>query len=229
MRIGGLQKFSMIDYPGKLCAIVFTQGCNFRCPYCHNPELVSFDQFGPEIAEEKIFDFLKTRIGKLDAVSITGGEPTLHDGLPEFMKKLKQMGFLVKLDSNGTDPEMLEKVISEKLVDYIAMDIKAPFEKYEWVVRKKVDLDKIRQSIKLIKSSGIDYEFRTTLVKGLTSIEDVKKMSRMLGDAKRYYLQNFVPTKTLDEEFLNFEPFESVHLESIISEFNGDLVEFKVR
>jgi len=229
MRIGGLQKFSMIDYPGKLCAIVFTQGCNFRCPYCHNPELVSFDQFGPQIPEEEIFEFLKNRVGKLDAVSITGGEPTLHKGLPQFMRKLKEMGFLVKLDSNGTDPEMLEKVISEKLVDYIAMDIKAPFEKYEWVVRQKVDLDKIKRSIKLIKSSGIDYEFRTTLVKGLSSIEDVKKMSRMLGDAKRYFLQNFVSVKTLDQEFLNFDSFESGHLESLISEFSGDLVEFKVR
>ncbi|HEC86320.1 MAG TPA: anaerobic ribonucleoside-triphosphate reductase activating protein, partial [Thermoplasmatales archaeon] len=139
MIIGGFQRFSLIDYPGKICAIIFTQGCNFRCPYCHNPELVNPKLFQEPIDENDIFRFLEMRKGKLDAVEITGGEPTLQPDLIEFMRKIKAMGFLIKLDTNGTNPEVVEKIIKNKLVDYIAMDVKAPLEKYEKVVRAKVD------------------------------------------------------------------------------------------
>ncbi|OQX50761.1 MAG: anaerobic ribonucleoside-triphosphate reductase activating protein [Candidatus Cloacimonas sp. 4484_209] len=133
MKIGGFQKVSLIDYPGKICAIVFTRGCNFRCPYCHNPELVLPENYSPLIPEEEIFSFLEKRRGKLDAVEITGGEPTLQEDLTEFIRKIKEMGFLVKLDTNGSFPSVLEKVIYSGLVDYIAMDVKAPLEKYRQV------------------------------------------------------------------------------------------------
>ena len=139
MRIGGLQKSSLIDYPGKICAIVFTIGCNFRCPYCHNPELV--DETAEELSQDEFFAFLEKRIGKLDAVTITGGEPTLHNDLVPFIIKIKELGFLVKLDSNGTHPDVLAQLISEKSVDYIAMDIKAPLQKYTQTVARPVDIE----------------------------------------------------------------------------------------
>ncbi|MCD6399036.1 MAG: anaerobic ribonucleoside-triphosphate reductase activating protein [Candidatus Aenigmarchaeota archaeon] len=203
MIIGGFQKFSLIDYPGKICAIVFTRGCNFRCPYCHNPELVNTDLFLSSISEEKIFSFLEKRKGKLDAVEITGGEPTLQPDLIEFLGKIKDMGFLVKLDSNGTNPDIIEEVIKNKLVDYLAMDVKAPLEKYKEITCVDVDTHKIRSNIKLIMNSGIDYEFRTTIVKSLLSKEDIIKIGELIKGANLYILQKFVPSKTLNPDFVN--------------------------
>ena len=203
MIIGGFQKFSLIDYPGKICAIVFTRGCNFRCPYCHNPELVNTDLFLSSISEEKIFSFLEKRKGKLDAVEITGGEPTLQPDLIEFLEKIKDMGFLVKLDSNGTNPDIIEEVIKNKLVDYLAMDVKAPLEKYKEITCVDVDTHKIRSNIKLIMNSGIDYEFRTTIVKSLLSKEDIIKIGELIKGANLYILQKFVPSKTLNPDFVN--------------------------
>lgn len=133
MQIGGLQKFSLLDYPGKISAVVFTQGCNFRCPYCHNPELVDPARYQECLPEEEIFSFLETRRGKLEAVTVTGGEPTLQKSLAPFLRRIKDMGFLVKLDTNGSRPDVLEELLRQKLIDYIAMDIKAPLEKYEAV------------------------------------------------------------------------------------------------
>ena len=164
MRIGGLQKFSFIDFPNKTSAIIFTQGCNFRCEYCHNPELVYYNMFQVPIPEEQIFAFLESRRNQLDAVVITGGEPTLQPDLIEFIKKVKAMGFLVKLDTNGSNPQVLEQIINQKLVDFIAMDIKATFDKYNLVCCVPVDIDDIKLSIELIKNSGIDFLFRTDLL-----------------------------------------------------------------
>ena len=203
MIIGGFQKFSLIDYPGKICAIVFTRGCNFRCPYCHNPELVNTELFLSPISEEEIFSFLEKRKGKLDAVEITGGEPTLQPDLIEFLGKIKDMGFLVKLDSNGTNPDVIEEVIKNKLVDYLAMDVKAPLEKYKEITCVDVDTHKIRSNIKLIMNSGIDYEFRTTIVKSLLSKEDIIKIGELIKGANLYILQKFVPSKTLNPDFVN--------------------------
>jgi pyruvate formate lyase activating enzyme len=202
MRIGGLQKFSLIDYPEKTCAIIFTIGCNFRCKYCHNPELVLPEQYVKDIPTEEIFNFLKNRQGKLDAVCITGGEPTLHSDLIDFIKKIKDMGFLIKLDSNGSNPDVLKKIIDEKLVDYIAMDIKASLEDYEKIMGWKFPVDKIKKSIRLIMDSGIDYEFRTTIVKSLTSEDDLEKMAKSIDGAKKYYLQKFIPTKLNDPRLM---------------------------
>lgn len=215
MNIGGLQQFSMIDYPGKLAAIIFTLGCNFRCGYCHNPELVLPEKFNPNLDEEKILDFFKTRLGKLDAISITGGEPTLQADLPQFMKKIKDLGFLIKLDSNGTNPKMLKEIIDNKLVDYLAMDIKAPLEKYEDVINHSVDLDNIQKSIELIMKSGLDYEFRTTIVKSQLSKQDLRDIGKLIRGAKIYYLQKFIPSKANDQKFLKEKTYSDEEFEKI--------------
>lgn len=214
MLIGGLQKFSMIDYPGKTCAIVFTIGCNFRCPYCHNPELQ--DGMGCQIwNEDDILKFLETRRGKLDAVSITGGEPTLHDDLPDFLRKIKEMGFLIKLDSNGTRPRMLKKIFEEGLVDYHAMDIKGSYEKYSMVSGVIVDRVSIEKSIKLIMDMVPDYEFRTTIVKSQLAKEDFHGIGELIKGAKRYYLQKFIPSKTLDKSFMNETTYSDEEFEEL--------------
>jgi len=202
MLIGGLQKFSLIDYPGKICAIVFTKGCNFRCPYCHNPELVGVNQSLELLDSEEILIWLEERKGKIDAVSITGGEPTLQGkSLVSFAKRLKEMGFLVKIDTNGTYPCVLRELINTGVADYIAMDVKAPIKKYSGVVRSRVDNEKIIESIEIIKSCGMEYEFRTTIVDNLISETDLIAMAKLIKGAKLYVLQRFLPSKTLDSGF----------------------------
>lgn len=216
MLIGGLQKTSLLDYPGKISAIVFTQGCNFRCPYCHNPELLKADGNTQNMSVPSVLDFLKTRTGKLDGVVITGGEPCLHADLPEFIKEIKQLGFLVKLDTNGSCPGMLERLINENLLDYIAMDIKAPPDKYPLIAGVKTDVEKIQQSAKLIMESKIDYEFRTTVLKSMLNFEDFEKIGSFIRGARRYYLQKFVPSKALDENLLtNYENYTNDELMNI--------------
>lgn len=215
MFIGGLQKFSLIDYPEKICAIVFTQGCNFRCGYCHNPELSECKNFKEIIPEKEVFDFLKNRKGKLDAVTVTGGEPTLQPDLLKFLRKIKKMGFLVKLDSNGSNPDVLEKVIKEKLADYIAMDIKAPLKKYKDIVNFSIDTERIKRSIELIKSSGIDYEFRTTVVRSQLNINDLSNIGKLIEGSKLYALQKFIPTKMLNKDFVNEHSYSDLEFEGI--------------
>lgn len=213
MKIGGLQKCSLIDYPGKISAIVFTIGCNFRCPYCHNPELV--DETSEEISEDAIFEFLGRRKNLLDAVTITGGEPTMHDDLIPFIRKIKALGFLVKLDTNGTNPDVIEAVQKEQLVDYIAMDIKAPVDAYEKTVGRPVNADAIRRSITLIMNGTTPYEFRTTVVKTLLSPEDIQAIGKDIEGAKQYYLQKFVPTKTLNPAFLRKTTYTDAEFEEM--------------
>lgn len=212
MTIGGLQKLTLIDYPGKIACTVFTVGCNLRCLFCHNPELVDQTRFNiGEIIEEKIFfDFLGSRKGLLDGVCVTGGEPTLHADLPDFFKKIKELGFLVKLDTNGTNPEMLAKLTSAKLVDYVAMDIKTSLQKdsYEKVTGVAVDFDNIKKSIAIITQSGLEYEFRTTVVPGLHVKEDILDIAEFIKGAKKYYLQQFrAGEKILGEEFRPRKPY----------------------
>ena len=218
MIIGGIQKFSLIDYPGKTCAIIFTRGCNFRCRYCHNPELVIPEKYAPEIPLSQIYDFLENRRGKLDAVSITGGEPTQHSDLIELMKKIKNMGFLVKLDSNGSRPEMLKKIISKKLVDYLAMDIKAPLEDYHKIMGWRVPVEKLKRSIDLIINSDIDYEFRTTIVKSLTSKNDLREIAKIIKGAKKYFLQKFIPTKLNDPSLMEETSYSEEELKKLALE-----------
>ncbi len=200
MKIGGLQKVSFIDYPGKIAAIIFTMGCNFRCPYCHNPELV--DETGTRLDTEAVYAFLERRKNILDAVTITGGEPTLQSDLLPFIQKIKGIGYLVKLDTNGTHPEVIEALTGEHLIDYIAMDIKGPLSTYEKTAARPVDTDAIRRSIALLVEGTIPYEFRTTVVKSLITPEDLREIGGDIQGARLYYLQKFVPNKTLNPAFL---------------------------
>jgi pyruvate formate lyase activating enzyme len=189
MRIGGLQKVSLIDFPGNVSAVVFTQGCNFRCPYCHNEELVYPELFSPVVKEERVFSHLHKRKKLLDGVVISGGEPTLQKDLEIFIREVKRMGFRIKLDTNGSNPDMIEHLLSMGFVDYVAMDVKAPLEKYEVLAGKKIDTEKIACSIALIRSSGVDHLFRTTVFRPLLCFRDLKKIVNLLGGDTRYVLQ----------------------------------------
>lgn len=213
MRIGGIQKCSLIDYPGKISAIIFTIGCNFHCPYCHNPELVN--ETATEIPEDEVLEFLVRRKNLLDAVTITGGEPTIHEDLIPFIQKVKALGFLVKLDTNGTNPQLLETIQKNALVDYIAMDIKAPLYKYSASVGRPVDTENIKKSISLLIAGKIPYEFRTTVVKSLLMPEDIQSIGESIKGADTYYLQKFVPTKTLNSAFLRKTTYNDAEFDSM--------------
>jgi len=210
MIIKGLQKHTIIDYPGKVACTIFTFGCNFHCNYCHNPELV-IDDGRPEIKEIEILEFLKERKDFLDGVCITGGEPTINKDLPDFIKKIKALGFLVKLDTNGTNPKMLEELIEKKLVDYIAMDIKAPLEFYDNVTNVKVKKNDIQKSVDIIKKIP-GYEFRITVVPGLFKEGYALAIGKWLKGTKRFYIQQFRGIKTLDKSFVNKKPFSKEEL-----------------
>jgi pyruvate formate lyase activating enzyme len=229
MLIGHFQKSSVIEYPGMVSGVVFTQGCNFRCPYCHNPELVEQDLFQRPVPEEEIFTFLMKRRGKLDAVSITGGEPTIQRGLHELMARVKDMGFLVKLDTNGSSPDILRKVIAASLVDYLAMDIKAPPDKYSLAAGRPCDTVAIASSVRIIMDSGVPYEFRTTLVNGLMTGEDVLAMAGMIRGASRFVLQRFVPSKHLDPAFMEAKPPGEEDIKKILSGLKGIVLSCSVR
>jgi len=202
MKIGGFQKVSLLDYPGEIAAVVFCQGCNFRCPYCHNPELVNPELFAGCLSEESILSFLGNRIGKLDAVTVTGGEPTIQKALPLFLKRLKALGYLVKIDTNGSMPGMLAQLIEEKWVDYIAMDIKGPLEKYGEITGVPAATGDIAESIRLILSSGLDHEFRTTVVESLLTEDDLLAVGGLIPEARLYAIQPFVSSKVLSRHFL---------------------------
>lgn len=223
-KIGGLQKLTLIDYPGRLAATVFLTGCNFRCPWCYSAEIVLPEKIKnqPKISEKELFKFLKERKKLIEGVVLCGGEPTTSKGLISLIKKIKKMGFLIKLDTNGSDPEILKKLICGKLVDYVAMDIKAPKEKYDKVVGTKVDVKKIQKSIDILKEGKVDYEFRTTVVPAFHKKEDIIKMARWIRGAKRYYLQNFRPEKTIDKKFEKIKPYPReflLQLQKIVSPF----------
>lgn len=194
MKIGGLQKVTLIDYPGKVACTVFLSGCNFRCPFCYSPELVLPEKIKkhPSIKERDFFDFLSEKKGLLDGCVICGGEPTIYgEELIDFCKKIKEMGFSIKLDTNGSNPDVLTKAIP--LIDYIAMDIKSPLDQ-RYKEFSVIDcLDKIKESIEIIKKSGIDYEFRTTITNH--SVDDILEIAEYLSPAKRYYLQRFIGEK----------------------------------
>ena len=215
MKIGGLQKVSLIDYPGLISATVFLQGCNFKCSYCHNPELVDSRLFQPCIKENEVLDFLNMRKGKLDAVTITGGEPTIHDDLVPFIKKIKKMKFAVKLDTNGSQPQVIKNLLDKKLLDFIAMDIKAPLEKYKSVVKMPVNSDLIKESIKLILKAKITHEFRTTIVQPQLDGNDILQIAKLISGANCYVLQKFVPVKVLDKKFLKEKSYTDEKFQEI--------------
>jgi len=243
MLIGGLQKITLIDYPGKVAATVFLTGCNFRCPFCYSSELVLPEKIKkqPKISQKEFFNFLAKRKTLIEGVVVCGGEPTISKQLPSFIKKIKKAGFLVKLDTNGSDSGLLKKLISQQLLDYVAMDIKAPLKmqnakcknqfaeafvsshasakasandnvkfkknKYKEATGGRADLNKIKKSIEIIKNSGVDYEFRTTVVPGIHKREDIIQIAKDIAPAKRYYLQSFRPEKNIDPKFEKVKPY----------------------
>ncbi|MDD5198102.1 MAG: anaerobic ribonucleoside-triphosphate reductase activating protein [Candidatus Gracilibacteria bacterium] len=205
MQISAIKKSTLLDYPGKLATIIFTPGCNLRCGFCHNPEFVLPEEIKKIrhdfISEEIFFRFLKTRVGFLDGVVICGGEPTIHMDLPEFCRKIKNLGFLVKLDTNGSNPEVIEDLLDQKLVDYIAMDVKHIFDEYHEITGKNIDISKYKKSIELIKTRAPDYEFRTTVIKGVHSPKDIEEIVVSIRGAKKYALQNYRGEHTLNPDF----------------------------
>jgi len=210
MILGGLQKITLIDFPGKIAATVFLSGCNFFCPWCYSPELVLSEKIKkqPKVSEKEFFDFLKSKQDLLEGIVICGGEPTLNEDLPEFIKKIKKMGYLVKLDTNGSNPKMLKSLIDKKLVDYVAMDIKTSKDNYLKVFGKKVKIKDIEKSVEVLKNSKIDSEFRTTVVPTIHTKEDFIKIAKWIGGKNiKYFFQNFRPEKTIDPEFKKIRPF----------------------
>ncbi len=214
MKVGGLQEISLLDYPDHISAIVWTIGCNFRCPFCYNTELVK--ETANEIPINELLKFLNSRKGLLEAVVITGGEPLLQKDIQDFLIKIKKLGFLVKVDTNGMYPKRLENLIDHQLIDYVAMDIKAPPEKYALLSGCKVDIKKIEQSIKIIKDKAVDYEFRTTIIPKFLTKNDIQKIAEWLKNAKRYFLQQYkhnVPQLNMNNT--DKSPYESTYLKEI--------------
>lgn len=207
VHIKGVQKISMIDYPGKIASVVFLSKCNMRCPFCHNPELVFCnDEEFPDITVEEFLDFLDTKKKWIDAVCITGGEPTLHPGLKELISRIKSKGLLVKLDTNGTNPNLLSDLIEQRLVDFVAMDVKNSYSRYDETTSSRVNIENISISIRTIITAGekgiIDYEFRTTLLPRFFTEQDITKIAKMLEGSKKYVLQQFHKQDSLvDENF----------------------------
>jgi pyruvate formate lyase activating enzyme len=217
MKIGGLQKTSLLDYPGYISAIIWTNGCNFRCPFCYNKNLVLGNT---EIyKEEEIFLFLEKRIGLLEAVVITGGEPLLQEDLIDFAHKIKKQGYLLKIDTNGSNPKKLQELLDNKLVDYVAMDVKAPKEKYDALAGVKTDLEKIEKSIEIIKTDAPDYEFRTTFVPKILLKNDIINIAKWLEGAKNYYLQQFKSNPPLiSSKFNDVAPYSKKYLTETYNE-----------
>jgi pyruvate formate lyase activating enzyme len=207
MKIGGLQKLTLVDYPNKIAATVFLTGCNFKCGFCHNPSLVNPGKNENQISELEFFNFLKSKQGLVDGICITGGEPTINSDLPKFIQKIKKLNFAIKLDTNGNNPKILQKLIDKKLLSFVAMDIKTSLDKYEKATNTKINLENIKESVEIIKNSKIDYEFRTTVVPGIVDREDIEKIGKWLKGTKKYVLQQFRNQKVLNKEFEKVVPY----------------------
>lgn len=218
MIFSGFFKSDLVNFPGYVASTVFTCGCNFRCPYCHNPEFVVLGSdetyFGETYTEEEILEHLRKRRGFLDALVVSGGEPTLHKELSAFLRKVKEQNLLIKLDTNGSRPDVLASLINEKLIDYVAMDLKAPLEKYAQLGFNSPQV--IEESMKLLRDSGIGHEFRTTCPKRFLQESDFPEMAKLVGTS-RWYLQTFNPAKTLDPDYNNVSSFSKEELRDIIS------------
>lgn len=220
MKFAGLVKQSLVDYPGEVTAVLFTRGCNIRCPFCQNPDLLlRSPRFVEPISLEEALDFLKERKGFLDAVTVTGGEPTLHEDLPHALSAFKALGYLVKLDTNGTNPAMLQQLIAGGILDYVAMDIKAPldYRKYARACGKLTteDFFNVRSSIRMLMEAGIEVEFRTTVVPLLHSFEDIEEIARYIQGAPLYSLQQFNPSVTLDTDYGAVVPYTRQEMQAL--------------
>jgi len=228
VEIGGFLRLSLLDYPGKIAAVVFTIGCNFRCWFCQNRDLV-FKNYKNLVvySEEEVIEKIESAKGMIDGVAITGGEPTIQRDLPQFIQKIKEKGLLVKLDTNGSNPSMLEDLIKHKLIDYVAMDIKAPFSRYKSEIGVDSDslVENVKKSIKIIMESNIDYEFRTTALPNFT-IEDFIEIARQIKGAKLYSIQQYDNTNILDQSRKEALPLKVETLKEIKAQIdNASLVE----
>ena len=221
-----IERLSLSDYPGKLCANLIAPGCNFRCPYCLNENLILDFLTMNKTTEDQVIEFLHPRIGFLDGVCITGGEPTIHNELPAFLTRLKSIGAMVKLDTNGSYPRRLEYYLDKRLVDYIALDIKVPLNRYQKTVNYHITPEVIIDSIKLIRRSHVDYEFRTTVVPGILDGGDILEIAKTLSGSKRYVLQGFRPGATLSMEYRGIEPYseaEMLQFRDMVAPFFGEV------
>jgi len=217
MKIGGFQPTSLLDYPDKLSAIIWTVGCNFRCPFCYNKDIV-LGKTGT-VSEEEILAFLKKRKGMLEALVVTGGEPLMQEDLADFLEKVKKLGFHIKIDTNGMFPEKLKELIDKKLVDYIAMDVKSPKKKYDKLTGIKTDIKKIQKSIDIIKNSGVNYEFRTTFVPDFLTKEDIIEIAKLLKDSKQFFIQQFKnDTDLISSDLKKFVPYSKKELNDTLEE-----------
>jgi len=218
MKIAGLQKLSLVDFDGHISATIFTSGCNFACPFCHNSRLVKDVEDDIKITE--ILEFLTKRKNMLDSVCISGGEPTLHPDLPDFIKKIKDLGYIIKLDTNGTNPDMIKQLYENNLIDYIAMDIKNSYEKYPFTAGKNINLDNIKKSIKYIMNCGIDYEFRTTIMQGHHTMQDIKDIGKMIKGAKKHFLQKFEDSgECLTKGLQAIEKADAIEFKNVLSQY----------
>jgi len=233
----GLQELTLIDYPGKIACTLYVFGCNYRCPYCHNPELINRELAEKETQLYKpseLLQFLHDRKSFLEGICITGGEPTLHQDLPVFIAMVKQMGYKVKLDTNASNPSMLKELIEKKLIDYIAIDYKAPLEKWQEVVKVKVDMEKVKESLKLAVESakyGIEHEFRVTVVPKLLDPEDIIEIAKEIKQlgSNKLYLQQFNPLNTLDPEYSKIKPYPVETLKNLVAEIKKLGLECEIR
>jgi len=215
-RIAGFNRTSLLDWDGCVTAVIYLPSCNFRCPFCHNRELVLTPEVYEDVPLEFVEDYISENREFLDGIVITGGEPTIHRDLPELVKRIKALGMKVKLDTNGTNPEMLKDLIDAGLIDYVAMDLKAPLDEgYDDLAGAKVDLSKVKRSIEIIMGSGIDYEFRTTMVPILLKPEDYERMAAYIGTARKMALQHFSPRNTIDPNLSVVKPLDDGKVRAI--------------
>lgn len=228
MRIGGFQATSLVDYPGTVSAVIFTVGCNFRCPYCHNLELV-FESPEKTYTEKEILTQLRSRKEVLPAVTITGGEPTMQNDLLKFLRKLRRLGFRIKLDTNGTNPAMLREALEKNFLDYVAMDIKAPLARYPEIVGSAVNREKIKESVAILLEGRVEYEFRTTIVRSQLTREDLTVMAKEIEGARRYFLQQFNPAVTLHPAFRSQLSYSHEELNDIAHDLSSYVTECSVR
>ena len=214
MRIHGLQKLTLLDFPGHTACTVFTGACNFRCPFCHNASLVLHPDELPAMPEEELFAFLEKRKKLLDGVAVTGGEPTLQPDLPDFLRRVREMGYAVKLDTNGGRPEVLKHILDEGLADYVAMDIKSSPENYERAAGVSGILDAVKESAKLLRHSGVPHEFRTTAVKNLHTADDFRRIGEWLGGEERYFIQSYADSGDILTP--GMEAFSNAELDALL-------------
>lgn len=233
MKLSAIQRFTLLDFPGRVACIAFTPGCNMRCAFCHNPEFVlpeELKRLAPSfVSEATFFNFLDQRRGLLDGVVVSGGEPTVWQDLPDFFREIKKRGFLTKLDTNGNNPMMLQELLNEELLDYVAMDVKTSLANYSSLVGRGVKTTNIAESLKLLKASAIEHELRTTLIKEIHTEPILLDLEKLVTGAREYYLQMFRPGHTLSPVFAGYHAFSRTEMDQLAERFGKVVQKIGVR